>query len=57
MAVKTRVKSFITLAMVANFTTTVIYRNILALENVGTTVNYRGIFITLAHGITGVLEY
>jgi len=33
-----------------NFNTVVIYFRNLTPENVGTVVNYRGIFITLAHG-------
>jgi hypothetical protein len=53
------IKSFITLAMVANLTTVVIYRgtaviyrDILTLENVANAVNYCCIFITLAPGET-----
>jgi len=37
-------KSFITLVGGGNFNAVVIYHGILALENVGTVVNYRGIF-------------
>jgi hypothetical protein len=33
-----------------NFNTLAIYSRILTPEKVGTVVNYRGIFITLAHG-------
>jgi hypothetical protein len=36
--------------MVANINIVVIYRGILTLENVGTMLNYRSIFITLATG-------
>jgi hypothetical protein len=37
--------------MVANLNTAVICNITLTLENVGTTVNYHGIFITLASGL------
>jgi hypothetical protein len=36
--------------MVANLNAVVVYDGILTLETVGTGVNYRGIFITLAEG-------
>jgi hypothetical protein len=38
--------------MVASLNTMVIYRRILTLKSVGTVVNYCGIFITLAPGVT-----
>jgi hypothetical protein len=41
-------KSSITLATVVNLNTAVIYKRILTLGNVGTTVNYCRIIITLA---------
>jgi len=37
--------------MVANLNTVVFHHGILTLENVGTTVNYNGIFITSALGL------
>jgi hypothetical protein len=40
----TAFKVFIMLAVVANLNTAVVYRGILTLENVGSEVNYRGIF-------------
>jgi hypothetical protein len=46
------VKSLITLAHGDNLNTEVIYRRILTLENVSTAVNYHGIFITLASGLS-----
>jgi hypothetical protein len=53
------IKSFITLHIETNLTTvviylgtSVIYRDIVTLENVATVVNYRCIFITLAPGET-----
>jgi hypothetical protein len=46
------VESFITLAHGGKlkYRTVIIYHRILNLENVGTAVNYRGIFKTLAPG-------
>jgi hypothetical protein len=35
-----------------NLSTAVIYFGILTLENVGSAINYSGIFIALAHGIS-----
>ena len=44
------VKSFVTLDMVANLNTILIYRGILTIENVGSAVNSLSIFKTLATG-------
>jgi hypothetical protein len=47
MAVKYSGKSFITLVVVANLNTAVIYHGILPQENVGTAINYRSIFYNI----------
>ncbi len=47
----TMLKFFITLAPRANLDTVVIYCRILTVENIGTTVNYNGTFITLTPSV------
>jgi hypothetical protein len=51
------VKTFITLAHGGKIKYPVIYSRVLTLDNVGTAVNYCGIFITLAPGDCIIINF